>query len=393
MRIIGVVTTSRADYGVYIPILRKIEADPDLDLHLIVGGMHLAPEFGLTEEAILEDGFTIDQRVELLVPLDTPAAISESMGRGIIGFAKAYESFQPDILLVLGDRFEMHAAALAALPFKIPVGHVHGGEITEGAIDDALRHSITKLSHLHFVSTQDYARRVEQLGEEPWRVTISGAPSIDNLTAFELLSRRDLEAKFGFKLDQPPLLITYHPVTLEHEQTEWQVSQLLEALQEIDLPMVFTMPNADTNGRIIHRMIQEFVNLNPARWLVDNLGTRNYYSLMALAAAMIGNSSSGILEAPSFGLPVVNIGTRQKGRLRTPNIVDVGYSKAEVSHGIQKAISNEFRESVADLPSPYGDGNAAERIITVLKQTELGDRLVTKRFVDWEPSPSLAGKK
>ncbi len=240
MRTIGVVTVSRSDYGSYLPVLREIREDPGLKLHLIVSGMHLSPEFGLTARAIEADGFEINDCVEMLLSSDTPEGISKSMGLGLIGFAQSYACFRPDILLVLGDRFEMHAAALAALPFKIPVAHIHGGEITEGAIDDALRHSITKLSHLHFVSTEEYARRVIQMGEEPWRVIVSGAPSLDNLFNLALLERQELQARFGLFLERDPLLVTYHPVTLEYEQTEWQVNELLAALQAFDLPVVFT---------------------------------------------------------------------------------------------------------------------------------------------------------
>jgi UDP-hydrolysing UDP-N-acetyl-D-glucosamine 2-epimerase len=382
VRTIGVVTTSRADYGVYLPLLRTIEQDADLDLKLIVGGMHLLPEFGFTADIIESDGFVINQRVNMLSSSDAPGAIAKSMGVGTTGFAQAYSDSAPDLLLVLGDRFEMHSAALAALPFKIPVGHIHGGEVTEGAIDDALRHCITKLSHLHFAATEEYGRRIEQLGEEPWRITVSGAPSLDNLHSMELLDRQTLEINCGFSLEIPPLLVTYHPVTLEYEQAEWQVSQLLEALEESGLPVVFTMPNADTNGRVIYRMMKDFVKDRPNCWLVDNLGTQHYFSLMALGSAMVGNSSSGIVEAAPFSLPVVNIGSRQKGRIRTDNIIDVSYTSAEILDGIRMATSEQFREEASKVVSPYGDGYAAERIVSVLKDVKLGDRLVTKRFVD-----------
>jgi UDP-N-acetylglucosamine 2-epimerase (non-hydrolysing)/GDP/UDP-N,N'-diacetylbacillosamine 2-epimerase (hydrolysing) len=384
VRTIGVVTTSRADYGVYLPLLRAIEQDGDLELLLVVGGMHLSPEFGYTADAIEADGFVINQRVNMLSFSDAPDAIAKSMGLGTEGFAQAYADSTPDLLLVLGDRFEMHSAALAALPFKIPVGHIHGGEITEGAIDDALRHCITKLSHLHFAATEDYGRRIEQLGEESWRITISGAPSLDNLHSIELLNQQTLEENCGFSLEIAPLLVTYHPVTLEYEQAEWQAGQLLEALEESGFPVVFTMPNADTNGRLIHQMMKDFVKHHPRSWLVNNLGTQQYFSLMAHGSAMVGNSSSGMVEAAPFSLPVVNIGSRQKGRIRTANIIDVDYSKAEILDGIRLATSEHFREEANKVVSPYGDGHAAERIVSVLKNVELGDRLVTKRFIDHE---------
>jgi UDP-N-acetylglucosamine 2-epimerase (non-hydrolysing)/GDP/UDP-N,N'-diacetylbacillosamine 2-epimerase (hydrolysing) len=382
MRTIGAVTVGRSDYGIYLPILRRIQADPDLKLHLIVSGMHLSSEFGLTVRAIEADGFEIDERVEMLLSSDTPEAIGKSMGLGTIGFAQAFARRRPDILMVLGDRFEMHAAVVAALPFKIPVAHIHGGELTEGAIDDALRHSITKLSHLHFVAIEEYRSRVLQMGEEPWRVIVSGAPSLDNLLSLTLLSRRELEERFGLKLNDSPLLVTYHPVTLEHEQTEWQVGELLAALDASEMPIVVTMPNADTSGRVIGQMIEGFAKVYPKAQVVDNLETQGYFSVMALAAAMVGNSSSGIIEAPSFGLPVVNIGTRQQGRTRGGNVIDVGYGRDEITKGIKRAIAPEFREQLRGLQNPYGDGRASDLIVKHLKEVSLNHRLVNKRFAD-----------
>jgi UDP-N-acetylglucosamine 2-epimerase (non-hydrolysing)/GDP/UDP-N,N'-diacetylbacillosamine 2-epimerase (hydrolysing) len=382
VRTIGVVTVARSDYGIYLPVLRRIQSDPDLRLHLIVAGMHLSPEFGLTVRTIEADGFKIGERVEMLLSSDTPEGIAKSMGLGTIGFAQAYARFRPDILLVLGDRCEMHAATVAALPFKIPVAHIHGGEITEGAIDDALRHSITKLSHLHFVATEGYRSRVLQMGEEAWRVIVSGAPSLDNLHSIKLLNRQELEAHTGLRLDSNPLLVTYHPVTLEYERTEWQVQELLEALRECSLPVVLTMPNADTNGRVIARLLGEFVRSYPQVQMAENLGTQGYFSLLVYAAAMVGNSSSGIIEAPSFGLPVVNIGTRQQGRTRARNVIDVGYSRDDIIKGIRKALDPEFRASVGGLPNPYGDGHASDVIVKRLKNVPLEHQLISKRFVD-----------
>jgi len=383
MRTIGIVTVARSDYGIYLPLLRKIQEDPDLQLHIIVSGMHLSPEFGLTVEAIESDGFEIGERVEMLLSSDTPQGIAKSMGLGTIGFAQAYARFRPDILVVLGDRFEMHAAALAALPFNIPVAHIHGGEITQGAIDDALRHSMTKLSHLHFVSTQEYARRVMQMGEEPWRVVVSGALSLDNISTMPLLTLQELQDHHTLRLEQPFLLVTYHPVTLEYEQVEWQIGELLAALDACGLPTLFTMPNADTGGRVIIRRIKEFVAVHSSAQMVANLGTRSYLSAMALAVVMVGNSSSGIVEAAPFKLPVVNIGTRQQGRVRSANIIDVSYDRNEILGGIQQALSREFRASLEQMDSLYGDGHAAERIIRTLKQVSLDDRLLVKRFIDY----------
>ena len=381
-RVIGVVTVGRSDYGIFVPVLRKIQQENRLRFHLIVAGMHLSPEFGFTVKDIEADGFEIGERVDMVLSSDTPEAISKSMGLGLIGFAQAYARFRPDILLVLGDRFEMHAAALAALPFKIPVAHIHGGEITEGAIDNSLRHSLTKISHLHFVATQQYARRIIQMGEEPWRVIVSGAPSLDNLRSTKLLNPGELAAKYGLRLERPPLLVTFHPVTLEYEQTEAQVSEMLVALASFEMPVVFTAPNADTNSRVVTRMIEEFIRKRPSACLVLNLGTEGYFSMMAFAAAMVGNSSSGIIEAPSFGLPVVNIGTRQQGRIRAKNVLDVGYGRDEIIGGIKKAISLEFRASLQGIKNPYGDGCASEVIVRHLEEIDLDDRLLVKRFVD-----------
>ena len=385
MRTIGVVSVARSDYGIYLPLLRKIQADSDLRLHLIVAGMHLSPEFGLTVTMIEADGFEIGERVEMLLSSDTPEGIAKSIGLGTIGFAQAYARFRPDLLLVMGDRFEMYAAALAALPFNIPLGHIHGGEVTNGAIDDAFRHSITKLSHMHFVSALEYAQRVEQLGEAPWRIVVSGAPSLDNLDSIDLLTREELELRYGLLLQPPPLLVTFHSVTLEYEQTEWQLSELLAALDESGMSVIFTMPNADTSGRIIQTMITEYGQTHPSAHIIDNLGTLGYFSLMSVSAAMVGNSSSGIIEAPSFELPVVNIGTRQQGRNRGPNVIDVGYSQFEIMGGIRTALQPRFRKSLLGTANPYRCGQASDKIVERLKSIPLDERLVSKRFHDIPP--------
>jgi len=380
VRTIGAVTVSRSDYGIYLPVFRAIQADPELQLCLYVGGMHLSPEFGQTVREIEADGFGICERIEMLLSSDTPEGVAKSMGLGTIGFAQAYARSRPDILLVLGDRFEMYAATVAALPFKIPVAHIHGGESTEGAIDEAIRHSITKMSHLHFVTTEVYAQRVIQMGEEPWRVIVSGAPSLDNFHRIQLLSREELEKQYGLDLRSPFLLITYHPVTLEYDQTEIQMRELLAALAELAATVVFTYPNADASGRLIIQMIQEFCARRRQAQLIVNLGTQGYFSMMGYAAAVVGNSSSGIIEAASFKLPVVNIGSRQRGRVRGKNVIDVGYTRAEILAGIEKAISPEFRATLADIVNPYGDGHAAGRIVDKLRHIELSNQLLGKRF-------------
>jgi UDP-hydrolysing UDP-N-acetyl-D-glucosamine 2-epimerase len=382
MRTLAVVTVGRSDYGIYLPILRAIEADADLRLHLIVSGAHLSPEFGMTVDAIEADGFTVADRVEMLVSSDSPEGTAASMGLGLIGFSRVFQRSRPDMLVVLGDRFEMFAAALAALPFCIPVAHIHGGEVTHGAMDDALRHAMTKLSHVHFVSTAEYGRRVEQLGEDPWRVVISGAPALDHLRTLTLLSPSEIESRFGIAMTPAPLLVTFHPATLEPGQTEWQTRELLAALERAGLPIVFTQPNADAGGRRIGSLIDEFVPTHPLARRVDTFGTAGYFGVMRGAAAMVGNSSSGIIEAASFGLPVVNVGTRQAGRVRAANVIDVGNTSDEILAGIRQAVDPAFRAGLTGLVNPYGDGQAAAAIVERLRTIPLDDRLRVKRFRD-----------
>ena len=388
MRTIGVVTVGRSDYYIYQPILEQIQAEPELNLRLFVSGAHLSPAFGLTAQEIEKDGYSITARVETLPSSDTPEAVSKSMGRGTIGFAEVYARERPDILLVLGDRFEMHAAVVAAVPFRIPVAHIHGGEITEGAIDDVLRHSMTKLSHFHFVSTETYRQRLIQMGEEPWRVVTSGAPALDNIRCTDLIDWTDLSGQLDLAPSPRPLLVTYHPVTMEHEHTVAHIEELLIALESSELPIVFTMPNADTGGQVIASTIREFASQNMQVRIFDNLGARRYYSLMASVTAMVGNSSSGIIEAPSFELPVVNVGNRQRGRIRAENVIDVGNSRDEIRQGISRARSSEFRNSLGGMSNPYGSGNAAGRIVGQLKSIPLEQSLLVKCFNDLAPSGS-----
>ena len=382
MRSIGVVTVGRSDYGIYLPVLRRIEQDPDLRLCLFVSGMHLSPEFGMTVRQIEDDGFRICERLEMLLSSDSPEGLAKSTGLGIIAFAQVYARVRPDILVVLGDRFEMLAAVVGALPFRIPTAHIHGGESTEGLIDEPIRHSITKMSHLHFVSNDVYQQRLLRMGEEPWRVVVSGAPSLDNLSVFRVLERDALEERYALNLSADPLLVTYHPVTLEHDRTTLQVGELLGALEEIGMRVVFTYPNADTSGRAIIGMIERFCSDHPWAQVAVSLGPDAYFSLMRCSAAMVGNSSSGLIEAASFRLPVVNIGNRQRGRLRAENVIDVGYPGAEIVAGIRRAVSPAFRQSLDGLVNPYGDGHASERIVARLKEIAIDDELLLKRFHD-----------
>jgi UDP-N-acetylglucosamine 2-epimerase (non-hydrolysing)/GDP/UDP-N,N'-diacetylbacillosamine 2-epimerase (hydrolysing) len=382
MRTIAVVTVGRSDYGIYLPVLRRIAADKSLKLRLIVAGMHLSPAFGETVKVIEAGGFEVADRVDMLLASDSPEAVAKSMGLGTIGFAQVYSRKKPDMLLVLGDRFEMHAAVVAAVPFKIPVAHIHGGELTLGAIDDSFRHSITKMSHLHFVSTDVYARRIEKMGEEPWRVTVSGAPGLDNLHSIRLLDRADFGRRFGIRLTKDFLLVTYHPVTLENEDPARRFRTLLSALGSAGHATLFTMANADTGGHAINKLIRHHVATHRSAQFISNLGTQGYFSAMALATAMVGNSSSGIIEAASFKLPVVNIGNRQAGRVRGANVIDTGSSAQEILRGIRQACSPAFRRSLSSLVNPYGDGRAAERIVNRLKTQDLHGNLITKTFYE-----------
>jgi UDP-hydrolysing UDP-N-acetyl-D-glucosamine 2-epimerase len=383
MRTIGVVSVGRSDYGIYLPILKRIQNDGDLRLHIFAGGMHLRPKYGTTIKIIEVDGFKVIEKIDMLGDSDSPQDIAESIGRGVIGFSRSFTRFPPDILVVLGDRFEMYSAALAALPFNIPIAHIHGGELTRGAIDDALRHSMTKLSHLHFVATKRYAKRVIQLGEEPWRVIVSGAPGLDNLDFIAYQERSILESRFGIDLSKPTLLVTFHPVTLEYEQVGAQIDAVLDAIQKSECDVLFTSPNADTGGGIILKKIKRYVEAHPNSRLIDNLGTDTYFSLMRYVAAMVGNSSSGIIEAPSFKLPVVNIGMRQDGRLRADNVIDVDCNVDAILGGIKKAILPSFRKQIDNMINPYKQhGNASEIIVNHLKNISLDDRLRVKSFYD-----------
>jgi UDP-N-acetylglucosamine 2-epimerase (non-hydrolysing)/GDP/UDP-N,N'-diacetylbacillosamine 2-epimerase (hydrolysing) len=388
VRTIGVITTSRADFGIYLPILRRILLDPDLRLHLYVTGMHLAPEFGQTVRWIEEEQIPIAERLLILVSGDNAEATSKSMGQALIAFAQSYARFQPDLLVVLGDRFEMISAALAAIPFRIPVAHIHGGELTSGAIDDAIRHATTKLAHLHFVSNEIYARRVAQLGEDPSRIIISGAPALDYLRQVPLPNPNELENHLQMPLDPAPLIVTFHPTTLDPLPARVQIQAVLQALDRFDRPVIFTSPNADPGGLEFMSIISDYCSKRSRCRFIKNLGTRYYFGLLGHALAMVGNSSSGIIEAPSFKLPVVNIGSRQDGRVKARNVIDVSFDVGHIQSGIQKAIDDDFRSSLRDLQNPYDAGRSASEIIVDALKSLPVDKLIYKRFRD-EPAWSL----
>jgi UDP-hydrolysing UDP-N-acetyl-D-glucosamine 2-epimerase len=381
-RVIGVVTVARSDWGHLVPVLEALRAAPDVTLRLLVGGAHLSPRFGSTVAAIEAAGWPIAARVEMLEAGDAPRDLAVAAARGVAGFADVFARECLDLLVLLGDRLEMLAAATAALPFALPVAHIHGGEITEGAIDEQARHAITKLAHLHFAAAEPYARRILQMGEEPWRVHCVGAPGLDRLAARAILPRAEIAARLGLALRRPTLLVTFHPVTLEHADTARQVDELAAALAAVDGDVVISYPGADTAHRAIVERWTALASSRPGTRLAASLGEDVYASLLREADVMVGNSSSGIIEAGSFALPVVNVGTRQQGRLRGPNVVDVGHRRDEIAAGLARALAPAFRRGLAGMRNPYGDGAAAPRITEVLRKVELGPRLVRKRFVD-----------
>ena len=370
-RTICVVTGTRAEYGLLYCLMKEIHAADDLDLQIIATGMHLSSEFGLTYQQIESDGFTINEKVEMLLSSDSEVGIAKSMGLAMIGFADALERLKPDMMVVLGDRFEMFSAASAATIAGIPIAHIHGGEITEGAFDEALRHSITKMSHLHFTSTEVYKNRVIQLGEPPDHVFNVGAVGIDNIKRLKLLGRSEFEESIGFNLGERNLLITFHPVTFEAGAAEEQFGNLLTALDAIgDINLIFTKSNADTNGRIINAMIDDFVsNRRSTAVAFISLGQLRYLSAMQYVDGVVGNSSSGIIEVPSFKKGTINIGNRQKGRIKATSIIDAPPSIEGISDAISKLYSKTFQDNLNDVTNPYGEGGVCSKITKILSKS------------------------
>ena len=376
-----VVTGTRAEYGLLHWLMKGIQADPSLELQTVVTGMHLSPEFGLTYKAIEEDGFSIDARVEMLLSSDTPVGIAKSIGLGVIGFADALDRLRPDILVLLGDRFEILAVAQAALVARIPVAHLFGGDTSEGAFDEAIRHSITKMAHLHFVSHADAARRVKQLGENPQHVHLVGSTGIDQIKRLRLLDRKELEKELNFNFRNRNLLVTFHPETLDGTSPGDQFGELLTALDRLgpEVGVIFTKPNADTAGRILVKMVDEFCHDRPHAKAYTSLGQVRYLSVMSEVDAVLGNSSSGLYEAPSFQVPTINVGDRQKGRLQAASVVNCTVEAGEIERGIRKA----FELDCGQVVNPYGDGCSSERIVEVLKTVDLDSPLLKKKFFDW----------
>ena len=382
-RKICVVTGSRAEYGLLYWIIRNIQDAKSLELQLVVTGMHLSPEFGSTYRQIENDGFRITRKVEMLLSSDTPSGIAKSMGLGISGFGEIYEALQPDIVLMLGDRFELLAAASAALVAALPIAHIHGGEVTQGAFDEAIRHSISKMSHLHFTSTDAYRRRVIQLGEHPDRVFNVGAPGLDNIERLKLLSRSELEGVIGMELGSRSLLVTWHPVTLERGRTRTDCQVLLNALNQVDgLKVIFTKANADTEGSIINQMIDEYVSEHSNQAVVHtSLGQVRYLSAVKYVNGVVGNSSSGIIEAPSFQTGTVNIGDRQSGRVRADSVIDCETTEESIRNALEQLFSQEFIEKLREVKNPHGGGNVSGKIVRKL-ETHSIDNIIKKSFFD-----------
>ena len=382
MRKICVITGTRADYGLLRWVMQGIKDDPELTLQVIATGMHLSPEFGLTYREIEQDGFRIGRKVEMLTSSDTPVGIAKSMGLGLIGFADALNELRPDLIVVLGDRFEIFAAVSAALVARIPVAHLHGGETTEGAFDEALRHSITKMSHLHFVAAEEYRRRVIQLGEQPERVFLVGGLSIDNIKRLKLLDRAALEASLDFKLGRKNLLITFHPVTLETATAADQMAELLASLDALkDTRLIFTLPNADTDGRALIKMLEQFVAQHSNARAYTSLGQLRYLSCIAHVDGVVGNSSSGLLEAPSFQKGTINIGDRQRGRLQAESVINCEPTRQSISAALERLYNAKFKASLGQVRNPYGEGGASEKVVETVKQYAI-DGIAKKVFYD-----------
>ena len=383
-RTVCVVTGTRAEYGLLRWVMQGIKDAKDLELQIIVTGMHLSPEFGLTYKEIESDGFIIDHKVEMLLSSDTPVSISKSMGLGLISFGDVFQQFKPDLLLVLGDRFEVFSAVATALISRIPVAHLHGGETTEGAFDESLRHSISKMSHLHFVAAEEYRDRVIQLGEDPKNIFLVGGLGIDNIKKLNLLDRSALEVSIDFKLANKNLLITYHPVTLDNQTSRQQMSELLLALDKLEnTNLIFTMPNADTDSRVLIEMINAYVEININAVAFTSLGQLRYLSCIKYVDGVIGNSSSGLIEVPSFAKGTINIGSRQQGRLKAKSVIDCDSERQSISAAIEKLYSTSFQVSLKTVINPYGEGGASEKVVDILQKQPL-DNILKKKFHDFQ---------
>lgn len=383
-KIISILTATRAEYGLLKRIIAKLKTICEFDVRIVVTGAHLSPEFGLTFKEIENDGFVIDEKIEILLSSDTPASVTKSMGLAMISFADYFSKLNPDLLIVLGDRYETMAVALSAMNQRIPIAHIHGGEITEGAIDDAIRHAITKLSYIHFTSTEEYRKRVIQLGEHPSRVFNVGAIGIENILYEKLLTCEELEESLGINLSIPYAVVTFHPVTLENNSSEQQIRALLEVCKEYkDFNFIITKANADAEGRVINQMIDFYATENSNIKAFTSLGMIRYLSALKYASMVLGNSSSGLLEAPSFGIPTINIGNRQKGRQQASSVINCEPTKKSIKEAIDEASSDLFILKAKGTINPYGTGNTSEKIVEVIKNLLLVEQIeLQKKFYD-----------
>lgn len=383
---ICVLTATRAEYGLLKPLIAKLAKVPEFELKIVVTGMHLSPEFGLTYKEIEQDGFVIDKKIEILLSADSPTAVSKSMGLAMISFADYFSEVKPDMLVVLGDRYETLAVAMVAMNERVAITHIHGGETTEGAVDEAVRHSLTKLSYLHFASTEVYRKRIVQLGEHPERVFNVGALGVENILNEKLLTKSELENSLNINLDKAYAVATFHPVTLENNSAENQIKTLLDVCQKrSELNFIFTKANADADGRIINQMIDLYAKENANIFAFTSLGLKRYLSALKYAEFVIGNSSSGLIEAPSFYIPTINIGDRQKGRIMAESVVNCKADAVEIEKAIDKALSSEFKQIAKNTVSPYGKGESSEKIVTVMKEYLLENEVdLKKKFYDLE---------
>lgn len=384
MKKVCVVTGTRAEYGLLKPVINRINQDKELELYLVATGAHLSPEFGWTYKEIEQDGYIINKKIEMLLSADTPNSIVKSMGVEMIGMAEVFTDAQPDMVLILGDRYEMLVVAASAMIHRIPIAHIHGGETTEGAIDEAIRHGITKMSYLHFASTEIYRNRIIQLGENPKRVFNVGALGVESIKEIQVLDKEELEESIDFQITPNTAVVTYHPVTLEAQSSEEQFSNLLRALKEkTELRYIFTKANSDPGGKIINQMIDDFVAENKDRSAVyASLGQVRYLSVLRYCNMVIGNSSSGIVEAPSFNIPTIDIGNRQKGRIAADSIIHCETDSRSISGAISKALDDGFRRSLAYVKNPYEGKNTSLKIVNTIKSFLNHGIDIIKEFYD-----------
>ena len=384
MKKIAILTATRAEYGLLAPVIKKLDMEPEIDVRVVVTGMHLCGEFGMTVNEIRQDGVHIDREIDIRIDSDTPAGISKTMSRALAGFADYFAENRPDALMVLGDRYETLAVCIAAMNERIPIIHLHGGEATLGAVDEAIRNAITKMSYLHFTATEEYRKRVIRMGEAPDRVFMSGAVGVENALGVERMSKGELEQSLGCELGDSFAVLTFHPVTLENNTAQNQIDELIKAMEKYpDITFLCTKANADVDGKIINESLRQCADTHRNVLLYDSLGVRRYLSALSYAEFVIGNSSSGIIEVPSFGIPTINIGDRQKGRIQAESVINCEPLFEDIADAIEKARSLQFRNHIRNISNPYGDGKASDVIVDVTKDFLLNDKFETqKKFYD-----------